>query len=99
MKSRFGHISLLLLGAALTVSAVSVGCAEHRYSRVNDPYYNDYHRWNGNEDANYRRWEAEQRYEHHEYRERQKEQQKAYWDWRHKQEHHDHDRDHDHDKH
>lgn len=89
-------LNLVLSTAALGTVIATTGCAEHRY-RTYDPYYNDYHRWNGDEDAYYRRWTAERHYQYVEYNKLEKERQKEYWDWRHKQEHHDHDRDHDHD--
>lgn len=90
------YITTLLLAGTLAVPLMSSGCAEHRYARVNDPYYRDHHRWNPDEDAYYHRWETENHKEHREWKQRSPEEQKEYWAWRHGG-HGDHD--HDHDKH
>ena len=92
-------IASVMSGLALGAVMLTTGCAEHRY-RTYDPYYNDYHRWNGGEEAYYRRFNTERHYDYVEYNKLNKERQREYWDWRHKQgEHHDdhRDRDHDHD--
>jgi len=93
----------LLLVAVLALPMMTTGCAEHRYNRVYDPYYSDYHRWNADEDAYYHRWENENHREHREWKDRNREEQNQYWQWRHGQAGHDRDRDrdhdHDHDKH
>jgi hypothetical protein len=87
-KSVFGS---LLLAAALASSMASMGCAEHHYYRVYDPYYTDYHRWDGDEVVYYRRWAAENhRDPDRDFRRIRPEEQKEYWTWRHN--HGDHDR-------
>jgi hypothetical protein len=92
---RRGYITSLLLASALALPLLGTGCAEHRYARVYDPYYHDYHRWGPDEDRYYRQWEVEGHREHREWGKRSPEEQNQYWAWRHS--HGDHD--HDHDKH
>lgn len=97
VASRFS--TLLLLLASFLAPVLMTGCAQNRYYRANDPYYHDTHRWNRDEDAAYRRWEAERHIEHREYRERQEAEQREYWEWRHAHPDRDHDHDRDHDRH
>ena len=49
MNSRSRFVSSLCLAAALTSSILLLLVAEHHYYRVYDPYYSDYHVWNGEE--------------------------------------------------
>jgi len=80
-KSGFGA---LLLAAALASSLASVGCAEHHYYRVYDPYYTDYHVWDHNEVVYYNRWAAENHHDpNRDFRKLPKDEQKQYWTWRH----------------
>jgi hypothetical protein len=80
-KSRF--ISSLFLSAALACSVLGTACAEHHY-RVYDPYYSDYHVWNGGEVVYYNQWARENhRDEHADFRKLPADQQKEYWTWRH----------------
>jgi hypothetical protein len=51
---------------------------------VFDPFYGDYHRWNGTEDGYYRRWEGETGRSHLDFGRRPAAEQHAYFDWRHK---------------
>ena len=100
---RHACITSLLLAGTLAVPLLNLGCAEHRYARVYDPYHRDYHRWSPGEDAYYTRWETDNHREHREWAQRNAEEQKEYWAWRHSHGG-DHDRDHDkhdrdHDKH
>jgi len=81
-----------LLAVVVLAPALAAGCARH-YTYY-DPYYRDYHRWNGDEVLLYRRWEGETRREHREFRYRSEREQREYWGWR----HHNHDRDRDHDR-
>jgi hypothetical protein len=74
----------LVLAAALTAPLIS-GCAVH--ARVYDPYYNDYHDWNG-ETVYYSQWETETHHQHMDFNKRSKDEQKQYWDWRHSHEQH-----------
>src|SRR4029077_6475401 len=55
-----------LLAVVVLAPALAAGCARH-YTYY-DPYYRDYHRWNGDEVLLYRRWEGETRREHREFR-------------------------------
>jgi len=87
-KSVFGS---LLLAAALTSSLGALGCGEHHYYRVYDPYYTDYHRWDNDEVVYYRRWAAENhRDPDRDFRKIRPEEQKEYWTWRHNHGDHDH---------
>ena len=88
------YLASMLLASTLAIPLAGTGCAEHRYGRVYDPYYGDYHRWGPDEDAYYHRWEAEGHREHREWGQRSPEEQKEYWGWRHGQAGHDHDHDH-----
>lgn len=89
--SRGSHLfSSLLLALALVSSLAGIAC-EHHYYRVYDPYYTDYHVWNGDEAAYYNRWAVEtHRDPHRDFRRLPPEEQKEYWTWRHN--HGDHDR-------
>jgi hypothetical protein len=82
MRTRYRHLSTLLLGAALVSPIASIGCAVHAY-RVHDPYYNDDHRWDRNEVVFYSRWEGDTHRTHVDFRKRNGDEQKQYWDWRH----------------
>jgi hypothetical protein len=92
-KNRF--VTSLLLGAALSVSAIGTACAEHHYYRVYDVDHGDYHVWNDNEIVYYRQWAGEtHRDADRDFRKLRPEEQKEYWNWRHS--HSDHDKDKDH---
>ena len=93
MQRVHAYVTAVLL--AFVFALTTVGCSEHRYGTVYDPYYHDNHRWTAAEDGYYRQWEVENHREHVDWARRNAEEQKQYWNWRH--EHHDHD--HDHDKH
>jgi hypothetical protein len=85
-------LSSLLLAAALASSLAGIGCAEHHYYRVYDPYYTDYHVWNDDEVGYYNRWAGEtHRDAHRDFRKLNKDEQKEYWTWRHNHGDHDHD--------
>ncbi len=90
IKSRF--LSSCFLAAALASSVLSTACAEHhRYYRVYDPYYSDYHVWNNDEVVYYHQWARENhRDENRDFRKIRPEEQKEYWTWRHS--HGDNDR-------
>ncbi len=49
MIRKYRHFPPLLLAVALALPLVTTGCAEHRYYRVYDPHYRDYHRWDDHE--------------------------------------------------
>jgi hypothetical protein len=97
--SRASHpLSSLLLAAALASSMLGIACEHHHYYRVYDPYYTDYHVWNGDEEVYYHHWTDEtHRDAHRDFRKLRPEEQKEYWTWRHNHGDHDHDRDHDRD--
>ncbi|MGH9502411.1 MAG: hypothetical protein ACRD20_06140 [Terriglobales bacterium] len=98
MHCRSRYLSSLLLAAAFLVPAVTAGCATRSY-RVYDPYGNDYHRWDRNENVYYRQWEVQNHRNDGDFRRLDRHQQEEYWKWRHSHEDHDHDHDHDHDRH
>ena len=80
------RLNILLRRAPFIVAGIFAttsvaACSRNR--EYYDPVNNDRHRWDSREEAAYRRWEAEQRYEHMTYDRRQVEQQRAYWTWRH----------------
>jgi hypothetical protein len=70
----------LALALSLASPVVLTGCAAR--VRVYDPYYHDYHDWNG-EVVYYNQWEHDTHREHMEFNKRSAEDQHAYWDWRH----------------
>lgn len=70
----------ITLCAALGAPIAMTGCAVHE--RVYDPYYHDYHNWNG-ETVYYNQWETETHRSHQDFKQRPADQQKQYWDWRH----------------
>jgi len=84
------YFTTMLLAAAIALPIASTGCAEHRYARVYDPYYSDYHRWGPDEVRYYNRWEVETHREHRDWNRRTPDEQKEYWSWRHSN--HDHDK-------
>ncbi len=78
-----GSPNLLYLLALLLASLAGTAC-EHRYYRVYDPYYTDYHVWNDEETRYYHQWTAETHRDHdREFRKLRPEEQKDYWTWRH----------------
>jgi hypothetical protein len=90
--SRF--LSAASLALALSCSIAGIGCAEHHYYRVYDPYYTDYHVWNNYEIVYYRQWSREtHRDADRDFRRLPPEEQKEYWTWRHNRGDSDHDRD------
>jgi hypothetical protein len=92
-----GRMSSLVLAGAMLFSMAGVACGGHRAYRVYDPYYTDYHQWNGDEDYYYRRWANETRRDsQRDFRRLPPQDQKEYWTWRHN--HGDHDRNRDHDR-
>jgi hypothetical protein len=77
--------ALFLFAATLGSSGLMTGCAVH--ARVYDPYYHDYHGWNG-ETVYYNQWEHDTHREHRDFNKRNDDEKKEYWDWRHKQNDH-----------
>jgi hypothetical protein len=91
MKGNSRFILSLFLAAALASATLGVGCAEHHYYRVYDPYYSDYHEWNGDEVVYYHQWANENhRDANRDFRHIPPEEQKEYWNWRHSHGDHDH---------
>lgn len=82
MSLRTNIYSVLLAGSVACAAWPNTGCVVH--ARYYDPYYHDYHDWNG-EAGYYSRWETETHREHMDFKKRNKADQKAYWDWRHNQ--------------
>jgi hypothetical protein len=78
-KHRF---TKLLTIATLIAAPFSIGaCASHQ--QVYDPYFQDYHTWNGTEDGFYRRWEGETGRSHLDFGRRPVAEQHTYFNWRH----------------
>ena len=66
------------------------GCASHvgvGY-RVRDPYYRDYHAWNGPEVGYYNQWVIETHRPNREFRRMKRQEQREYWKWRHDRDRH-----------
>jgi len=82
------------LAGALALTTAGLGCAQHHYYRVYDPYYTDYHLWNDNEVVYYHQWATEKRRDpDRDFRKLPPEEQREYWTWRHNRGDHDRDRD------
>jgi hypothetical protein len=80
---RYQHrlIKLLTIATLMATPLTFAACASHQ--QVYDPYYSDYHRWNGTEDGFYRRWEGETGRNHMEFGQRPVAEQRTYFGWRH----------------
>ena len=77
-------LGALAVSASLAMSAISVGCAARVGYRVRDPYYNDYHVWDNNENGYYNQWSTEtHRDPHRDFRRLKPQEQREYWTWRH----------------
>jgi hypothetical protein len=85
MRSIISKFGPALLFAALLSPMLQTGCAVRVESgyRVYDPYYRDYHVWNGQEAGYYNRWVTENHRSNQDFRKLNKSAQKQYWDWRH----------------
>jgi len=83
MRFELKSFATLLLAAAIGAPALVTGCAVH--ARVYDPYYHDYHGWNG-EVVYYNQWEHDTHRDHRDFDKRSDEEKKDYWDWRHSHE-------------
>lgn len=70
----------LVLATVLATGSIAACSRPNDYS---DSVYGDRHRWDSREEAAYRRWEAERRFEHLEYARRTEAEQREYWTWRH----------------
>jgi hypothetical protein len=81
LRLRHRHVTPLMI-AALCAAPLALGACAGR-NQVYDPYYGDYHRWNGSEDGFYRQWEGETRRTHADFGLRPAEDQRAYFNWRH----------------
>jgi hypothetical protein len=77
MRRRHQLVTSLTIAGFFTLGA----CAGNRSY---DPYYGDYHRWNGREDGYYRQWEFGTHRDHLSFDRRSGEEQHAYYDWRHR---------------
>jgi hypothetical protein len=79
---RYHHrVARLLTIATLIATPLTLAaCGGHM---TFDPFYNDYHRWNGTEDGYYRQWEGQSGYNHMGFDQRPVGEQRAYFNWRH----------------
>jgi len=82
MRFLMKSFARVLLATAIAAPTLATGCAAH--VGVYDPYYHDYHNWNG-EVVYYNQWEHDTHRDHVEFKDRSAADQKAYWDWRHNQ--------------
>jgi hypothetical protein len=82
MRTFHQRFAVILLGAISVSPLFMGGCAVH--ARVYDPYYHDYHTWNG-ETVYYNQWERDNHRDHEDFNKRSDADKKAYWDWRHNQ--------------
>lgn len=80
MRLRHQLVTRLVI-AALGAAPIALGACGG--SRVYDPYYGDYHRWNAAEDGRYRQWEGATRRDHVAFGQRPAQEQHAYLSWRH----------------
>jgi hypothetical protein len=80
MRLRHQLVSPFMI-AALCVAPIAMSACGG--SRVYDPTYGDYHRWNGSENRLYLQWEGETRRNHTEFGLRPPQEQRAYFGWRH----------------
>ena len=84
MEKRSRSLGSWLFAGVLAISFVGMGCAHHHYYRVYDPYYSDYHVWNGVEVDYYHQWAVQyHRDPKRDFRKLPPEEQKEYWTWRH----------------
>ena len=75
------YLSSLCLSTTLVITAAGAGCAGR--VRVYDEYHSDWHRWDHNEDREYRRYLSERHEGYRNYSKLDRDEQKNYWDWRH----------------
>lgn len=84
-------LSRLILGMSL-VMPIAIQAQDHDDHHSNKRYYDkahkDYHEWNSDEEANYRKWQKETHRKDHEFDHANKREQQEYWNSRH--EHSDH---------
>jgi hypothetical protein len=81
MRLRQQLVTPLMIAALFTAPVVLGGCGGNRSY---DPYYGDYHRWNGSENGYYLRWEGETQRSHLDFNRRSEGEQHSYYDWRHR---------------
>lgn len=81
MRRTFAYLRAVLLATALAAPVASTGCAVR--ARVYDPYYHDYHRWDGGEQRSYREYWEGRHENYHNYSKLSDRQKQQYWDWRH----------------
>src|SRR5579872_6391687 len=77
------HIRHLGLAAALVLGITVAGCTVHAGYRVYDPYYGDYHVWDGPEPGYYNEWIIETHRPYREFRRLRPEERREYFSWRH----------------
>ena len=73
--------STLFLAASLLFTVASSGCAAR--VRVYDQYHSDWHRWDHDEDFEYRNYWNERHEPYRDYNKLDKDEPKGYWNWRH----------------
>jgi hypothetical protein len=84
MRQRTRLVSRVMIAAILSAPMTLQACAGHgNVGSYYDPYYSDYHNWNGTELGYYQRWEGETGRQHMDFGRRPAEEQHAYFGWRH----------------
>ncbi len=89
MSLKTRGIRSILVASLMLAPVMITGCASHvgvGY-RVRDPYYRDYHAWNGPEVGYYNQWVIETRRPNREFRRLRRDEQRQYWKWRHDRDH------------
>jgi hypothetical protein len=76
------HLVTRFTIAVFLVTSVSLGACAGGH-QVYDPYYRDYHMWNGAEDGFYRQWEGATGRSHMDFGRRPVADQHAYFNYRH----------------
>lgn len=86
MRQRTQLVPRIMI-AALLAGLVTLGACSSRYGDYGayyDPWYSDYHYWNGSELGYYGRWENEARLPHVSFRLRPELERHSYYTWRHR---------------
>ena len=86
MRQRNQLVTRFMIAVPLAALVTLGACAGRGgdYGAYYDPYYSDYHYWNGSELGYYGRWENEARLPHISFRLRPEIDRRAYYTWRHR---------------
>jgi len=75
--------SLIALGGCVVSSRHPNQVSLRHPNQVWDPFYEDHHQWDNDENRRYESWERSGRRGHHDFSRRNADEQKQYWNWRH----------------